>query len=556
MTTEDASSVRASGRRPARWLARRFRQIVQAIFLVGFLALLFLVCRRSVSAGAGEAFAAREVIDAEVFLWLDPLVSVTTALAGRTWVPALAWGAGVLLICVLIPRAFCGYVCPMGTLIDLSDWVVGRRFGRFHLARRGWWVHSKYFLLGVLLVAAGLGVVLSGFFAPIPILTRSLASLTGMTFPASPTGAATVGAVPVAAVAILVVVLALGVFGPRFWCRYICPSGAALSLAGFFRLTGRNVTARCIDCGRCVRACSFDAIAPDFSTRGADCTFCRACAWVCPTGAIRFTTRWDKTDLKAPSQNGGRKGTFSRRGFLAGGVAGAVGGLAAGLGLRPGRAATGQGGAVIRPPGSVPEGDFLRLCVRCGECIGACPTGVLQPVGLAAGLTGLWTPRADTDRAGCAPDCNVCGQVCPTGAIRALDLPEKGAARMGLAVVNHKTCLPWSGWGDCGLCVAACKAAEHDAIEFRLARPELDADGMPIEDTGFLAPHVLPDACVGCGLCQVACRGANVRDKGLLAKPAIRVHAGPGKEDRIRNGSYRALRRKRNPPPPPVDVEY
>ena len=69
-----------------------------------------------------------------------------------------------------IPRGFCGYICPLGTVIDLFDWAIGRRVNRWKLKdqNRGWWVHLKYYLLLGCLVAALFGVLLTGFVAAIP----------------------------------------------------------------------------------------------------------------------------------------------------------------------------------------------------------------------------------------------------------------------------------------------------------------------------------------------------------------------------------------------------
>ena len=47
---------------------------------------------------------------------------------------------------------------------------------------------------------------------------------------------------------------------------------------------------------------------------------------------------------------------------------------------------------LIRPPGAAPEKKFLSLCVRCGECMAACPTNTLQPIWLTAGFIGLFSP--------------------------------------------------------------------------------------------------------------------------------------------------------------------
>jgi NAD-dependent dihydropyrimidine dehydrogenase PreA subunit len=146
------------------------------------------------------------------------------------------------------------------------------------------------------------------------------------------------------------------------------------------------------------------------------------------------------------------------------------------------------------------------------------------------------------DWAGCESSCNACGQVCPTGAIRALPLEEKKSARMGLAIVNRETCLPFAEREACQLCVDECIAAGYHAIEFTRVGTEVDEQGQPIEGTGYLAPVVLADKCVGCGLCQTRCYGINVAQKGLLDESAIIIEAGPGKEDRLMRGSYVELR--------------
>ncbi len=182
-------------------------------------------------------------------------------------------------------------------------------------------------------------------------------------------------------------------------------------------------------------------------------------------------------------------------------------------------------------------------CVRCGLCIKACPFNVLQPIGFGRGFDALWTPQVAADWAGCNPTCTSCGQVCPTGAIRALPLAEKRVARMGLAVVNKLTCLPHAGRGECDLCEKECTAAGYEAITFSRT-PELDDNGRPIPDTGYGAPDIDSSKCVGCGLCQSRCYHINVKQRGILAESAIVIVAGGDTEDRLLDGSYLALRKE------------
>jgi polyferredoxin len=297
--------------------------------------------------------------------------------------------------------------------------------------------------------------MLSGFVAAIPVITR------GLQFALSPLQMGMskgwylnppMNSGHWFSLALFLVVVCLGVLRPRFWCRYVCPTGAVFSISNLLRATERKVESSCISCDKCVQICPFDAIKPaDYTTRTADCTLCQTCAGVCPTHSIKFVARWESVALKLPS-DAPPVVPFSRRNLLAGVVSG--GALAIGV-----RALPGPSNAIVRPPGSVPEDDFLRLCIRCGECFKACPNNVLQPVGFDGGINNLWTPQVVASWSGCEPSCNICGQVCPTAPIRPLPIEEKRVARMGLAIVNEQTCLPHAQREACQLCVDECNAA-------------------------------------------------------------------------------------------------
>ena len=522
------------------WALGRARPYVQAACFALFLVLFLYVCWPYDVRHHAEARAAREIVEAEAFLALDPLVSISAAVAARAWVWPLAWAGVLLAVCLVIPRGFCAYACPFGTLLDLFHWAVGKRAKRLHVKRRGWWVHLRYCLLAGVLAAAVSGVLLAGFVAAIPVFTR------GMMYLVAPVqlGLAKgwylnppMHAGHYLSVGLFVLTIGLGLLGARFWCRYLCPSGAVFSVANLLRLTGRRVTDACIKCGKCARACPFGAIKPDFSTRALDCTFCQTCARVCPVDAIEFGVR----RVPRAACRVEEKKQVSRRGFAAGLAGGLAGGVAASIGVRELRGAP-PDYPPLRPPGSVPEREFLQLCGRCGECLKACPFNAIQPIGFENGFECLWTPQVVPDWEGCEPKCNNCGQVCPTGAIRALPLDEKRAARIGLAIVNEATCLPHLGTEACQMCFVECEKAGYDAIEFVRVHVELDENGLPVEGSGFLAPVVLADKCNGCGLCQTRCYHINAKQKGLMPQSAIIVIGGAGNEDRLPSGSYLALR--------------
>ena len=105
--------------------------------------------------------------------------------------------------------------------------------------------------------------------------------------------------------------------------------------------------------------------------------------------------------------------------------------------------------------------------------------------------------------------------------------------------------------------------SQDHAIEFVRVGTQLDADDMPVEDSGFLAPVVTSEKCVGCGLCQMRCNNVNVKTAPhALKESAIIVHAGEGKDDRISHGSYlqihidRQKARQQQQAPTPYIVDY
>ena len=518
---------RAVGLLGPSWAAAPLRRAIQVLSLGLFCVLFFYVCWPGAGPDAAQLNADGEFIEPELFLRLDPLASLSAAIASRAWVGSLVTAGILLAICLVVPRGFCGYVCPLGTLLDAFDWALGRRVRRLEVPRRGWWTHLRYYVLLAVVLAAVGGVTLSGLVAAMPLLTRGMLLIVAPLQQGALRGwdsLPPMHAGHIVSIVLFAGVFALGFLGQRLWCRAICPTGAIFSLANLLRLTSRKVRPTCNNCGQCAASCPFDAIKSDFTTRHTDCTFCQTCGGVCPVRAIDFTGRWSEAPAKSSGIDTGAGVSLSRRGFL-GATAGA---LATVVGMRTVFATGNPRGhsASVRPPGALPEQEFLQRCARCGQCMKACPSNVLQPAGFTEGLEGLWTPQAVGDCAGCQPQCNNCGQVCPTGAIRALPLAEKQAARMGLAGIDEQTCLR------CGLCVEVCP---YEAV-----------DGGDDGDE-FALPMVLAERCVGCCTCQAACFDANVRREGALKVAAIRVLAGPGRDDRISSGSYVELRGRMQP---------
>ena len=156
---------------------------------------------------------------------------------------------------------------------------------------------------------------------------------------------------------------------------------------------------------------------------------------------------------------------------------------------------------LIRPPGAQDEGRFLSHCLRCGECMKVCPTSGLQPTLGEAGLEGLWTPVLRSRLGYCDYACHACGQVCPSGAIPPLSLPEKRRQVIGVAVIDKDRCLPWASDTPCVVCEEMCPVPEK-AIELGGRRLITRADG----SQDYLSrPRVVAERCIGCGICEYKC---------------------------------------------------
>ena len=511
-------------RLPVSWQAAPVRRVFQTICLLLFLDLFLRVSWPYTALLSGQMTPSRHSLPVHLFLWLDPLTGLSTAIAARWWNTAVIGMAVILTAGLIFPRGFCGYLCPLGTLIDLFDFCVGKRIRPSKPRRLGQWSNLRFYLLAGVLAAALGGVLLSGFAAAIPVLTRGLLFSAGNLQLGL---ARNWGMVPPFTAAIWVslalfaAVFLLGLIGPRFWCRYICPSGALLALPSLLRIPRRQVSDRCIECGKCIEVCPFDAIQPDFGTRTLNCTFCQTCGGVCPTEAISFgPVSTAKSGTRPDTTTGQPLTRRAMLGSVAAGIASAVTARSANASqIRP-----------VRPPGSVPEERFLALCIRCEQCLKVCPGPVLQAAGFEHGFESLWTPVAVFPHAGCHQNCNWCTQACPTGAIQPLSLAEKRKAVMGLAVLNTGTCLPHHGERECQLCFDECNAAGYRAIEMRpieLASgpvPEGTFSPDEIEQMSrILAPFVKSDACVGCGLCEYRCHSVWVGRQKQLSKSAIIV---------------------------------
>lgn len=494
------------------------RRISQGFFLLLFL-LLFL---KTDSPGTDSI-----AYPVKLFLDASPLLYVSTIIAARDFY-ALLWPAlAVVLITVLAGRFFCGWFCPLGTVNSL----VGR-FKRAEtppLDRR--FRRIKYLLLTVILISALFPVQIAGLFDPIALLLRSLSLAV---FPLVSYGAEVLfggiisadlplaspvfaegyrllkgGLLPLeqprfaqgfVVGGIFLLVLVLNLKERRLWCRYLCPLGALLGILSRYSLVNRNVAEDCADCPSCRADCVYEPPGEGVRMRPqAECLRCLDCDDLCPEQGLGLT--WPRPSLALPPE-------LNRRRL--------VGAAAAALLLVP-LARISPAGRIerphpllIRPPGALPEEEFLARCVKCGKCMKVCITNGIQPALLEGGLPGLWSPVLVFRIGYCEYNCTLCGQVCPTSAIARLPREQKTKVRIGLAMLDKNRCLPYAHHTPCIVCEEVCPTPKK-AIWFQETRVK-DRAG---KEFTLKQPVVDLDLCIGCGICETKCP--------VVDKPAIYV---------------------------------
>mgnify|MGYP001202693298 CR=1 FL=1 len=483
----------------------RLRIASQVICLVGFLWLFLVTEYRGVD---------QLPYPVSLLFRIDPLAALADFLAPGDFGWQLLWPALLLLVLTaVVGRFFCGWICPLGTTLD----GLGRIIGRGNRQLGAGWRRFKYILLFSLTTAALFGVQLFGLFDPLSIFLRSL---TFAVYPAynlflNRLFDLSYGSdIPVVSpllnggypffrdnlmafhqpyfqlalftFAVFVLIVLLEKVDRRFWCKYVCPLGGLLGLCSSRTLLERTPASVCNDCSLCGSRCRSRAVT-DQGYRKQECFLCLDCVDDCPDDRVSY--RWSLQPTAAA-------GIDLVRRHVAGAIA--CGALVAPV-VRITPDPTRYDSFLIRPPGAVDEAEFLRRCIRCGECMKVCIGGALHPAFLQAGASGLWTPLLVARLGYCEYNCTLCGQVCPTGAIRELKLEQKKKEVIGLAVIDKNRCLPYARSEECLVCEEHCPTAEK-AIVFERKEVLVNSEVRILK-----FPKVVKKRCIGCGICETKC---------------------------------------------------
>ncbi|MFH1859747.1 MAG: 4Fe-4S binding protein [bacterium] len=398
--------------------------IRRAVQLISLIIFFVLICCTTYPLSLGD------------FTTIFPQLSPFLLLLGVFLVPTII----LIGLTLILGRVFCGWICPLGCLLEFFHILFPKRMPH---VQQG----MKYYLL----IGLGLCSPFLWHIEPLCLMQRvfcfilSLQSYTPYF---------------ILTMATFLIVL----FFRRKWCQSLCPLGGLLSLLSRYKRINRLVSPACTQCGKCHQTCWMDL-------KQNDCLLCFRCQQSCPKGAVCFC--FGKPDTEEID--------VTRRGII----------FALGAGIISSFSVRAiphiHDKYLIRPPGALPEDRFKDACIRCGACTKVCISHGLVPDFFGSGLIGLGSPRLIPRIGACEDYCNLCGQVCPSGAIQKLSEDEKRKKKIGTAVINTERCLAYAQ--DRKLCLICDEQCLHNAID-------VDEKKRPV---------VNKNKCIGCGVCENKC---------------------------------------------------
>lgn len=404
---------------------------------------------------------------------LSPLLSLGGALAARSAGLLALLGLPLLVLPLFKGRFFCWRLCPMGFAAEMVSRLNRRNTG---LIRRLPFIGKSLALLIIGSAAIGWPLLIwtdplcifNGFFAAWRKPFTWLSAVTASGF---------------------VLILLVSLIAPNIWCHRLCPLGGLqewiTQLGNRLRAARKPITQETATA--LSRARAGRRVFLGFALGGL-------------TGVL-----YRHFGMQAAAAVASREAAASQRGQ----------GRGLGRGRRRREQASGEQGTcghdhdhghdhackcapehhiAIRPPGATATG-FNARCARCGNCMTACPYGLILPDLGSAGIDGLFTPvlafrsRNNQQEQFCFQECTACTQVCPTGALRPLTVEQKQQTAIGLARVFRGRCIAWEKQEYCVVCQEYCPY--HAIIE--------------VERNGVMCPIVDADKCRGCGACESQC---------------------------------------------------
>ncbi len=184
---------------------------------------------------------------------------------------------GVVLVSLVVKKAFCSWLCPIGTISE-SLWMLGQKLFKRNLSLPRWLdlpLRSlKYLLLAFFsysILQMDTGALGAFIYSPY----NKMADAKMYEFFAD------ISRVALYSIAALIV---LSIVVKNFWCRFLCPYGALLGFIGWLSpLKITRTKSTCIDCMLCTKACPANiAVHKAGRVWSDECMSCMACVQVCP----------------------------------------------------------------------------------------------------------------------------------------------------------------------------------------------------------------------------------------------------------------------------------
>ncbi|HHW07657.1 MAG TPA: 4Fe-4S binding protein [Clostridia bacterium] len=233
----------------------------------------------------------------EAFLPIGALVSfklwLTTGFFDPIHPAALSIFITVLLTALLFRKAFCSWICPIGTICEGVHRVGEQFVPQWRLPR--WLAYPllglKYLLLlfFVKIIIIDMPVMALVGFINSPYYKIADAKMLDFFLSISPLTAK-----------VLLVLLILSLFIKNFWCRFLCPYGALLGIISWFSPAAVHRDGeRCIHCGKCDRACTYDIkVSGQQAVRSPECTGCLDCVAACPVEGCLEVRWWRRRPVR------------------------------------------------------------------------------------------------------------------------------------------------------------------------------------------------------------------------------------------------------------------
>ena len=423
--------------------------------------------------------------------------------------PALLSLSVVTIACLIATtlifgRLYCSVICPLGIFQDFMNWLSRKsdkkkKYG--YKPDKPWlrwgvlailvvaWICGFTFLVGLVEPYSAYGRMADELFKPVYLFANNLLAAIS-----EKTGSYRFFKVLISLksiTAFVVALLTLFIIGHisyrhgRTWCNTICPVGTILGFFSRFSLLRIHINEeKCNHCLACQRKCKaycIDSVKQqiDYSR----CVDCFDCIDACRQKAISYgIPKRKKKSLINTDTVDESKRQFLRSTLVIAALAPAA--------LKAEVTGKKEARIPMSPPGSASHKNLLQHCTACHLCVSKCPSHVLKPAGMEYGLGGIMQPVMKFDDGYCNYDCNLCSQICPTGAIRPLTTEQKHSTQPGHVVFNKDICVVNVNHTSCGACAEHCPVQAIHMVPF---------------EGGLTIPETTQELCVGCGGCEYIC---------------------------------------------------